>query len=335
MYTLNTLSNQHHFDFYKSSGFDFDAAEEILSGLRMAQKSISPKYFYDKRGSDLYEKITATTDYYLTRSETEILRNHALSIAALVGKGAVIIEPGAGHCQKIEYMLDALHPELYVPIDISGETLRVACENLSAKYPWLACNGMVGDFDQVDQVISLLPPDRPRLAFFPGSTLGNMEPTTAIKFLRKLRHVIGDDGYVLIGVDNVKNEHVLHRAYNDREGITAEFNKNILLRLNGIMDGDFDAENFMHLAFFNREQSRIEMYLVSKIDHVVNLGGNEIAFRRGETIHTENSYKYSSAAFLELVNNSGLVYQQSWSDEHNYFTVYLLAADNRDMIPTH
>lgn len=315
------------FDFFTFSSPETRAEEEVLLGLSQAQKKIDPKYFYNSRGSELYEAITRTADYYPTAAENEILRTYALAIAAVSPRNATVVEPGAGSCKKIEYLLSALRPDVYMPIDVSGDSLKEACSRLAEKYIWLDCVGVVGDFAHIDSISQLLP-NRKRIAFFPGSTLGNMEPEVAAKFLLKLRNIAGEEGSILIGVDNVKDENVLNRAYNDSEGITAEFNRNILLSLNEAAGTDFIPENFEHKAFFNAEKSRIEMHLVSKCHQVTWLSGKPILIERGETIHTENSYKYTEAAFKELARRAGLSCTHTWSDSKNYFTVYNLVRNH-------
>ena len=313
------------YDFFTFSSQQDNTSKDVLSGLIAPQKRIDPKFFYNTYGSVLYEKITQTEDYYLTSSENEILRNHALAIAAIAPRNATVIEPGAGSCQKIEYLLGALRPDVYMPVDVSGSGLESACARLAAKYVWLDCVGVVGDFIHIDTIAELLP-NRRRVVFFPGSTLGNMEPAMAVQFLARLRKIIGFEGSVLIGVDNVKDEDILNRAYNDSEGITAEFNKNILSSLNEAVGTNFDPENFEHEAFFNKEKSRIEMHLVSKSHQVVTLADKTIFIERGETIHTENSYKYTESAFRSLVEKADLRCTHVWKDQRGYFTLYHLVS---------
>lgn len=322
MNMLGTLPVK-EYDFFTFSNPKNNEVKDILHGLGLPQKKIDPKYFYDERGSALYESITKTDDYYLTASENEILSRHALAIAAISPRNSTVIEPGAGNCRKIEFLLGALRPDVYVPVDVSRESLESACSRIAAKYVWLDCIGVVGDFNYIDNIAELTP-NRHRIVFFPGSTLGNMEPAAAVQFLSKLRKIIGFEGGILIGVDNVKEKSILNLAYNDRAGITAEFNKNILLSLNATAGTNFVPENFEHKAFFNEEKSRIEMHLVSKHHQTIRLAGESIFIERGETLHTENSYKYTGAAFRQLAGKAGLRCTHTWRDKRKYFTVYNL-----------
>ncbi len=333
MKTTDILPRTREFDFYHIPQPRSDVFAEILSGLSAPQKTIDPKFFYDTRGSQLYEKITQTEDYYLTRAENEILRRSNLSIAALIGRRAAIVEPGAGNCSKIEYLLDALRPDVYVPVDVASVTLESACARLVENYLWLDCVGVVADFNQLDYVTELLP-NRQKIAFFPGSTLGNMEPDVALLFLRRLRALVGREGGILIGLDNVKDEAVLNRAYNDSEGVTAAFNKNVLQRLNRIAGADFEPEYFSHRAFFNARESRIEMHLVSLHNQRVQIGEHVIALREGETIHTENSYKYTRESFCHLADQAGLQCVRTWHDQRDYFTLYYLVPSLEKLIAT-
>lgn len=330
MGTTDTLLRS-GYDFYHIPQPQNNLVAEIVHGLSQPKKTINPKFFYDLRGSMLYEKITQTDDYYLTRAETEILIKQRLSIAALVGRHTAIIEPGAGNCRKIEILMDELRPDVYVPMDVSSAVLDTACARLTENYLWLDCIGVVADFNQLEYIAELLP-SRRKVAFFPGSTLGNLEPLSAIQFLEQLRSIVGAKGGILIGVDNVKDEAVLNRAYNDSQGITAAFNKNVLSRLNRIAGGNFHPENFSHYAFFNKNLSRIEMHLVSAVDQLVKIGGTTVSFTRGETIHTENSYKYSKASFTALAADAGLQCIKTWTDSQNRFTLYYLAEDHDSKI---
>ncbi len=314
------------YDFFTFSSQQDNPVRDVLSGLMQPQKRIDPRFFYDACGSALYEKITRTDDYYVTATENEILRSHALAIATIAPRHATIIEPGAGNCRKIEYLLGALRPDIYMPVDVSSAELESACARLAAKYVWLDCVGVMGDFHHIETIAELLP-SRCRVVFFPGSTLGNMEPSAAVQFLIRLKRITGFEGSVLIGIDNVKDEEILNRAYNDRDGITVEFNKNILSSVNNAAGTNFDPENFEHRAFFNTQKSRIEMHLVSRCHQSVTLGEERIFIDRGETIHTENSYKYTETAFRALASKAGLRCTHAWKDQRNYFTLYHLISN--------
>ncbi len=314
------------FSMYRFPQTRASSVAEILRGLRRPQKMLDPKLFYDARGSRLYEKITKTFDYYVTRTENEILRRHVTSIASVVGGDAVLIEPGSGNCKKVEYLLEALHPSLYVPIDISVGVLEAACSRLASRYEWLSCFGIAADLSQFVNLADLLP-DQRRIVFFPGSTIGNYNPEEAVRFLRIIRRLVQLEGGVLIGVDNVKNTEVLEPAYNDGGGFTAAFNKNALVHINRIAGADFNPETFAHRAFFNSDQSRVEMHLVSRLAQTVKVGGEVFNFAAGETIHTENSYKYTRPAFRALAAEAGLNCVKTWHDERDYFTLYYFTCD--------
>lgn len=324
-------SNPRSFSFYCLPQSRSHVVAEILQGLRQPQKMINPKFFYDARGSQLYEFITKTFDYYVTRTENEILRRYSPAIAATVGTDALIIEPGSGNCKKIEYLLEALRPSLYVPVDISVNTLEAACARLSARYDWLACFGIAADIEQFDEITELLPNKR-RVVFFPGSTIGNLDPEKAMRLLRRLRKLVQLDGGVLIGVDNVKDAAVLERAYNDRGGFTAAFNKNVLFHINRTANANFSAAAFEHRAIFNAEKSRVEMHLVSLYEQNAKVAGETFHFREGETIHTESSYKYTRPVFNALAAEAGLHCVQTWHDERDYFSLYYFECDPRTVI---
>jgi L-histidine Nalpha-methyltransferase len=327
-----TVPRSRSFSFYRLPQPRADFVAEILAGLNKSQKTIDPKFFYDFHGSQLYEKITRTFDYYVTRAENEILRRYASAITNIVGTDAVIIEPGSGSCKKVEYLIEALHPSLYVPIDISVGMLETACSRLASRYDWLSCFGIAGDINQFGPIANLLPSEQRRVVFFPGSTIGNFEPERAGQLLQNLRKLVQLRGGLLIGVDNIKEPEILERAYNDGGGITAVFNKNVLIHINRIAHAEFSPATFEHRAYFNREHSRIEMHLVSRCDQIVKVAGEAISFKQGETIHTENSYKYSRAAFRALAAEAGLHCVKTWHDQHDYFTLYYFSCDPNTVI---
>jgi len=300
-----------------------DKRTEILSGLQKKQKSIDPKYFYDIRGSVLFEQITGLPEYYPTRTERQILKRDAKAMTECCGQDCVLIEPGSGSSEKVRLLLDTLNPAAYVPMDISVDFLKQSAIQLAEEYPWLHIHAVCTDFANQEQEPEGLPAGK-RVIFYPGSTLGNMKPADASDFLKNLGRWLGRDGGVLIGIDRHKSTRVLEQAYNDKQGITALFNLNILSNINRLIDANFDLSCFDHLAFYNREKYRIEMHLVSKLDQVVGLGDTSISFARGETIHTENSYKYTDESFQEIVQNAGFDIRSSWSDEQQLFGVYYL-----------
>ena len=300
-----------------------DSRAELLAGLQRPQKQVNPKYFYDSQGSEIFEQITRQPEYYLTRTEKKILTQYASEIANCCGEDCVLIEPGSGSSEKVRLLLDSLQPVAYVPLDISAEFLYESAQKLGREYPWLSIHAMCVDFSDHWQERSEIPAGR-RVVFYPGSTIGNLDPQEARVFLSGLRQWIGDDGGVLIGVDLHKSEQLLNAAYNDAAGVTEEFNLNILNSINKLVDADFSRQNFSHRAFYNQELMRIEMHLVSKESQTVNINGSSIDFYKGETLHTENSYKYSLESFTALSNAAGFKLQQSWLDEEKLFSFHYL-----------
>ena len=302
-----------------------DSRSELLDGLAREQKSVNPKWFYDAAGSDLFEQITQLPEYYPTRTEIGILRDNRQAIAERCGDGCLFIEPGSGSCEKARLLLDTLRPAAYIPLDISADFLREAANQLGQEYPWLPVHAVCADFNQGWPFPNDMPEGK-RVVFYPGSTIGNLEPGTAAQFLSRVRQLIGDDGGLLIGVDLHKSSQRLTSAYNDASGVTAQFNLNVLNRLNDLLDAEFDPEQFSHRAFYNTEAKRIEMHLVSESDQSVRCNGNHIDFGHGETIHTENSYKYTVEGFAELAASAGLSLRQSWFDDERLFSVHYLEA---------
>lgn len=296
---------------------------ELLAGLKMEQKRVNPKYFYDARGSQLFEQITQQQEYYPTRTEMAILADYAAEIANHCGEDCVLIEPGSGNSEKVRLLLDSIQPAAYVPVDISAEFLYEAAVKLGREFPWLSIHAICADFAERWQDRTELPAGR-RVVFYPGSTIGNMEPKDAQAFLSGLRQWIGSDGGILIGVDLHKSEALLNAAYNDAKGVTAEFNLNILNSVNKLVDADFSEQAFSHRAFYNTDLKRIEMHLVSKEPQTVEVNGSRIRFDRGETLHTENSYKYSLQGFSSLCDAAGLALEKSWLDENQLFSVHYL-----------
>lgn len=297
--------------------------EEILAGLQLPQKSVNPKWFYDHRGSELFDQITRLPEYYPTRTESMILKDNCDSIARICGADSVFIEPGSGSSEKVRILLDALKPDVYVPVDISAEFLRQSAEALGGEYPWLDIFAVCADFNAGWEFLEELPVS-PRVVFYPGSTIGNLEPVLAQQFLSGIRDVMGRDGGVLIGVDTHKATDRLNAAYNDSAGVTAAFNLNVLRRMNELLDAQFDEASFSHRAFYNEDLRRIEMHLVSNCAQQVACAGTTIGFERGETIHTECSYKYSLDDFTALADSAGLQIAQTWQDDEALFSVHYL-----------
>nr|WP_245965708.1 L-histidine N(alpha)-methyltransferase [Pseudorhodoferax soli] len=296
------------------------------AALAAPQRSISPKYFYDARGSQLFDAICELREYYPTRTELSLLRGHAAEIAALAGREAEVVEFGAGSLRKVRLLLDALeNPASYVPIDISGEHLAQAAAQLRSDYPGLAVHPVAADYTQPLQLPAGTRKSGMRLGFFPGSTIGNFDPEQALRFLRMAARVLRG-GALLLGADLVKDPAVLHAAYNDEAGVTAAFNLNLLARANRELGTDFDLDGFAHGAFYNSPQRRIEMHLVSRRAQRVQLDGQTYLFEDGETLHTENSHKFSVDSLRALAAEAGFTAGPVWTDPNRLFSLHWLAA---------
>ena len=299
-------------------------AAEVVAGLSAKPKRLPPKFFYDSAGSDLFERITALPEYYPTRCELSILRERAGEIAALISAGAALIEFGSGSSTKTRTLLGAARElAAYVPVDISAEFLDAQADSLRREYPAIAMLPVAADFSapfDLPRAVSNLP----RAGFFPGSTIGNLEPHDAAAFLRQAGKILGAGGVFVVGVDLLKDEDVLHDAYNDSAGVTAAFNRNVLVRINRELGASFDLASFEHHAFFNRELHRIEMHLASLKRQRISVCGANVEFRAGETIHTENSYKYTVESFQCLARSVGWTPLTVWTDSKKYFSVHVL-----------
>ncbi len=297
----------------------------ILQGLKSEQKFINPKYFYNHHGSKLFEQITELDEYYPTRTERKILQSRANDIAQLIEPNSLIVEPGAGSCKKIEYLLEALHPSVYVPQDVSAEFLKQSAQRLSNEYSWLDVVPVASDFSDPIEIPERLQSLR-KYAFYPGSTIGNFEPEDALNFLKQMRQLVGDNGGMIIGVDLHKDNEILHAAYNDKKGITAQFNLNTLSHINDILDADFNIKEFEHVALYNSKKQRIEMYLKSLKSSAYDVLGETVTFEKGELVHTEHSYKYTIEGIASLAQNSGFLLKHSWTDKKDLFSVNYLQA---------
>ena len=299
-----------------------DFADALLAGLRSEPKHIPCKYFYDAEGSRLFEQICALPEYYPTRVELALLRAHAAEMAALMGPEAEIIEFGAGAAEKIRPLLRAAHnPRAYLPIDISGPYLQSIAERLRSDFPALSIRPIVADFTRE---LAIPASGGTRVGFFPGSTIGNFTPEEARNFLVSARHLLGEGASFLVGIDLVKDERTLVAAYDDALGVTAAFNKNLLGRINRELGGDFHLESFVHRAVWNAAESRIEMHLESLRDQQVTVAGRTFSFRAGETLHTENSCKFTVEGFSALAEKAGWTLDRAWSSEQPAFAVVLL-----------
>ncbi len=294
--------------------------QELVNGLLAEQKYINPKFFYDKRGSELFEEITKLKEYYPTITERNLLTQYSSEIASFITSSAVIVEPGAGSCEKVQLILDAIRPKAYLPQDVSRRFLEAAVVNLKQKFPWLSVEPIVSDFSKPLQIPEDHRDDQ-LFVFYPGSTIGNFEPNDAVKFLKNMRQLVNEKGGVLMGVDLQKDVSVLEAAYNDSKDVTAQFNLNILNNVNRHLNSNFDIKTFTHKALYNTELNRIEMHLISTVAQSYNILGHEISFNQGETIHTENSYKYSLACIDKLAEETGFKRVKTWADSKNYFSL--------------
>jgi len=290
--------------------------EDVVAGLSLPQKALPPKYFYDARGSKLFEKICRLPEYYLTRAELSLTGKNIAAIARFAGKGCELLEYGSGESLKTRLLIRALRPKAYLPVDISQAALASAARRLAREFPWLRIVPIVGDFSRP---LDLPAARAPRTAYFPGSTIGNLTPEEAHGFLARSR---AQAGRMLIGADLRKDANVLHAAYNDSRGVTAAFNLNLLARINRELGADFELRAFAHYAFYNAACGRIEMHLVSLKKQTVKLAAHRFAFERGESIHTENSYKYSVEGFRALAMNAGFRQVRYWTDRGGLFALH-------------
>lgn len=302
-----------------------DILSDVLTGLRAPQKWIAPMYFYDARGSALFDRICELPEYYPTRTELSILATDGTEIAEAIGPRVLLIEPGSAGGDKARVLLNLLDDAAaYVPVEISREHLLDGARSLNEEFPSLEVLPVCADFTKPFDVPEPRHAVRRRVLFFPGSTIGNFAPARAVKLLSHFADIAGHDGRILIGVDLRKDPATLERAYNDSAGVTAEFNLNVLYRLNTELDADFDVDAFAHRAVWNDAASRIEMHLVSEKAQQVRIGQESIALRAGEYIHTESSYKYSTEGFAELARRASLDVLRVWTDERDLFSVQLL-----------
>ena len=293
--------------------------QDMQTALSQTPKRISPKYFYDQAGSALFDRICELPEYYPTRTELSILKTHARDMAECMGERPEIIEFGAGSLQKIHLLLNVVNnPARYVPMDISGAHLHAASAELQAEFPKLLIDPLVADYTKQWHLPAPLPGTGKRVAFFPGSTIGNFSPAQAHAFFQNcVQHLSG--GALLIGVDLIKTPEVLHAAYNDAQGVTAAFNLNLLVRANRELGCDFDLAQFAHSAFYNSPLQRIEMHLLSMQKQIVHLNGVAYAFEQGETLHTEYSHKFTIAGLHQAAQCAGLQAGAFWTDPQHHF----------------
>jgi dimethylhistidine N-methyltransferase len=302
-----------------------DLYSEVIAGLRAEHKTLPCKYFYDAEGSRLFDRICELDEYYPTRTEVGILRQRASKISDAVGENALVIELGSGSSTKTHILIRALDsPAGYVPVDISREHLTEAAERIASQFPklpvWPVCADFNVDFDLPEHGVD----ERQRLIFFPGSTIGNFDRTARLTLLSRMVELCGTrGGQLLIGIDLVKDIARLESAYDDAEGVTAAFNRNLLHRINRELDSNFDPDRFTHRVHFDTDESRIEMYLMSEIDQVVEIDGQTFHFERDESICTEHSYKFTVGEFGVLAAEAGWSLERSWTDRENFFATLL------------
>jgi dimethylhistidine N-methyltransferase len=294
--------------------------DELSAGLLASNAYISPKYLYDELGSKLFEAICELPEYYPTRTEAGIFDRYSSELAESIGPGATLIDLGAGNCAKAARLFLSLQPAQYVPVDISAGFLRDAVAHLRQRYPRMEMIAVAQDFSNGLELPATVSGDR-RLFFYPGSSIGNFTPDEALVFLQRLRKLCDNDGGLLIGVDLVKDKAILDAAYDDALGVTASFNLNLLLHLNRLLGADFHIRDWRHQAFFDPEQSRIEMHLEARREVTVRWQGQERRFREGERIHTENSYKYTPDGFVRLLERAGFHSARVWTDADAWFMV--------------
>ena len=310
---------------HDEEGIDTAFRADVLDGLSQQQKAIPARWLYDDAGSQLFEDITQLPEYYPTRAETEILTERGAEFAAMIGEGRAVVEFGSGSSVKTPLLLSAIAPAAYVPLDISGDFLRAAAADLAEKFPGLPVHPVEADFmRQVElpaEVAGL-----PKLGFFPGSTIGNMVARTAVDLLRSMRETLGVGAQLLIGMDLIKDEDVLVAAYDDAAGVTAEFNYNLIRRINRELDGDIPVDALSHEARWNDENARIEMHLVAGKDLAFSVDGRAFTMAAGETIHTENSHKFNRRTSNMLLLAGGWEPQARWLDSKERFSLILAEA---------
>lgn len=301
--------------------------EAVIAGLSRTEKSIPCQFLYDETGSRLFDQICEQPEYYPTRTEMRILERHAGDMAQCAGESVQLIELGSGSSQKVGLLLDALaSPSAYLPIDISREHLRAAASRVATQYPDVEVHAICADYC-ARFTLPELESDGRRVAFFPGSTIGNFEPARAREFLAHWSRLLGSGSYMVVGVDLAKPAEVLHRAYDDAAGVTAAFSRNLLVRCNRELGTDFDPGAFEHVARFVPAHGCVEIHLVSREAAEVRIGDQRFSFAAGERLHVENSHKYTTAQFRALAQEAGFTPRECWTDPHGFFSVHLLAVE--------
>jgi dimethylhistidine N-methyltransferase len=310
-------------NFYDAHPGTADLRREVMAGLAATPRAIPAKFFYDARGSELFDRICELPEYYQTRTEIGILRRALPQLGRLIGDQCLLVELGSGASKKVRLLLEELRPSAYIGVDISKEFLLASTETLAHDYPWLAVHAACVDFSDGLQVPHC-DPTAHKLAFYPGSSIGNFDPDGAVHLMQDVGSLVGEGGHLLIGVDLKKPVGLLTAAYNDAAGVTAAFNLNLLHRIRAELESDADPDSFDHYAFYNPTIGRIEMHLISRAHQTLNVEGQAFAFEPGEGIHTENSYKYTVAGFGALAARAGFRQQAVWRDARALFSVQLL-----------
>ncbi|MFQ5510857.1 MAG: L-histidine N(alpha)-methyltransferase [Candidatus Krumholzibacteriia bacterium] len=306
-------------------------SDVVITGLQKPVKELPSKLLYDERGSLLFDQITRLGEYYPTRTETAIMRTHIDEMVALIGPGSMIIEYGSGSSEKSQILLDHLEaPAAYVPIDISREHLVRSAVRIAKRYPQLEILPVCADYNEDLEIPNSKKPVARRVVYYPGSSIGNFHSDEAVDFLRRIAAIDGFGGGLLIGVDLQKDPEILHAAYNDREGVTAEFNLNLLERLNRELGSNFRIDRFRHRAIYNRDAMRVEMHLISLDNQRVRIDDADIPFSKGETIWTESSYKYTVEGFAALAERGGFEVEKVWIDGQRLFSVQYLSVPGAD-----
>jgi dimethylhistidine N-methyltransferase len=313
------------FRFFDCKPSTTNAREELLAGLLAEQKFVSAKFFYDQRGSELFEEITRLPEYYLTRTEMALLEERQDEIAGAIGQGVCLVEYGSGSSYKVRKLLETVRPKAYVPVDISRDHLQDMARTLHGDFGWLCVYPTSADFTKP---FTLPEPvgDMAKVGFFPGSSIGNFDPDAARTFLGNARRTLGAGSRFIVGVDRKKATGTLEAAYNDAAGVTAEFNLNVLNNLGSLLGGRFDPSLFRHRAIYNTELGCIQMFLDVVQAHSVRIAGGSLEFRAGESIHTENSFKYDSGEFTGIARDSGFSVKTEWTDTRQWFSVFLLVS---------
>lgn len=303
--------------------------EEVLRSLAKSPRELPCKFFYDERGAQLFQQICELPEYYITRTEIEILRLHGAEMAKALGPQIELIGLGTGAGTKTQILLEELQdPRVYVPIDISRQQLERSAGRFNKMFPTLQILPVAADYLEPFELPLPRQLSSRSVIYFPGSTIGNFEPDAAGEFLTRLIDLAGDGGGLLIGVDLQKDRHIIEAAYNDSAGVTAQFNKNLLTHINRELGGNFDLAHWQHYATYNPAEGRIELYLISEIDQAVKISGHEFQFRAGEKILTEYSYKHTIGGFITLSRQAGFHFEQVWTDDNRWFGVFYFTVAN-------